>query len=94
MNNSARFSYLLKKHVANSCLPSERDELFDMLSDPAYEELLNELMQESWNNAETAKGDLDISSNELDLSIKQIIREGILLPTDMEEQAVMIFIIS
>ena len=49
MNTIARFTHLLDKYLANTCLPLEKDELFEMLSDPDYKDLLNQKMQESWN---------------------------------------------
>jgi ferric-dicitrate binding protein FerR (iron transport regulator) len=65
LNTIARFTHLLDKYLANTCLPSEKDELFEMLSNPDYEDLVNQKMLESWNCLDTSDDSISLSKYDL-----------------------------
>ena len=48
MNTNAQFMHLFNKHLVNTCLPLEKNELNEMLSAPYYKDTMNQKMQESW----------------------------------------------
>jgi len=62
---NTRFKELLEKYLTNTCLPSERDEFFAMLNDPAYDDLLHEKMQESWDHLDIGQEPLLSANDEL-----------------------------
>ena len=44
-----RLTYLFRRYYEKTCTPSEREELFQLLSRPENDELLKELIDETWS---------------------------------------------